>query len=634
MKTTTISYIGHDRTVEFAASELTKYMSLLLGHDVPVTQTDAVNEEAISVGLIADMPELAVPDVTDPALDDAIAISVHSGKGIIAGINPRSVLIAVYRYLTEQGCRWVRPGVDGEYVPKVDHLRGVTLAETPSYRHRGICIEGAVSVDHVRNIIDWMPKLGYNGYFTQFRESYTFFDRWYSHEGNPLVKGEHISVADAQRYLANCVDEIGKRGLLYHAVGHGWTCEPFGISGLSWDSCDVELDEATTQFLAEVKGERKLWGGVPLNTNLCYGNPEVRRRIVEDIADYSVKNPHIDIMHFWLADGSNNHCECPLCCDTRPSDLYVQMLNELDELLSSRNIPVKIVFLIYVDLLWPPVKYTILNPDRFILMFAPITRTYSSPLAIQTQPLPLAPFVRNELEMPKSVEENVAFLQSWQQDCPCDSFDFDYHLMWDHYKDPGYYNISELINQDVKMLQVLGLNGFVSCQTQRACFPTGLPMVTLGQTLWDNLLSFDAIANDYFKSAYGADGKQVQAYLSRLSELFDPVHLRREKPAVSPESALMFQIARQVILDFQPVIEEHLSGDISCWNSSWHYLKHHAEISLPLADALFARASGDKEKAHEIWLTVANMAQEREEQLNTVLDVWLFVGTLSGLFRK
>src|SRR5690606_36931864 len=80
-------------------------------------------------------------EVPDPALDDAIAIDVHAGGGIIAGANPRSVLLGVYRFLTEVGCRWVRPGAEGEIIPRRDVAAlSAKLQEKPSYRHRGICI--------------------------------------------------------------------------------------------------------------------------------------------------------------------------------------------------------------------------------------------------------------------------------------------------------------------------------------------------------------------------------------------------------------------------------------------------------------------------------------------------------------
>src|SRR5438477_193048 len=83
------------------------------------------------------------------------------------------------------------PGPDGESLPRVDlAASAVRVAEAASYRHRGICIEGAVSYEHVRDVVDWMPKVGLNAYFVQFREGYTFFERWYAHRGNPLLPPE------------------------------------------------------------------------------------------------------------------------------------------------------------------------------------------------------------------------------------------------------------------------------------------------------------------------------------------------------------------------------------------------------------------------------------------------------------
>lgn len=46
----------------------------------------------LRLGLIADFPELTAPEVENLAYDDAIAVCVHGGVGVIAGVNPRSVL--------------------------------------------------------------------------------------------------------------------------------------------------------------------------------------------------------------------------------------------------------------------------------------------------------------------------------------------------------------------------------------------------------------------------------------------------------------------------------------------------------------------------------------------------------------
>jgi len=167
-----------------------------------------------------------------------------------------------------------------------------------------------------------------------------------------------------------------------------------------------------------------------------------------------------------------------------PSDYYVMLLNELDKKLEKRGITTKIVCLVYVDLLWAPEKNKIENPDRFVLMFAPITRTYTTAFADadMSENITLAPYVRNRLTMPRSVAENMARLSKWQNEqINKDSFDFDYHLMWDHYIDPGYYECSKVLHTDMKNLDKLGLKGMISCQAQRVAFPTRLPMYSMAK---------------------------------------------------------------------------------------------------------------------------------------------------------
>jgi hypothetical protein len=111
-------------------------------------------------------------------LNDEIIIDVKENIGIISGSNPRSVLIAAYRFLEEAGCRWVSPGEKGEILPFKDICDiTVNVSEKASYRHRGICIEGTVSYENIRDMLDWMPKVGFNSYFIQFRGAYVFLKK-------------------------------------------------------------------------------------------------------------------------------------------------------------------------------------------------------------------------------------------------------------------------------------------------------------------------------------------------------------------------------------------------------------------------------------------------------------------------
>jgi len=142
--------------------------------------------------------------------------------------------------------------VDGEFIPRKDISDiHVVLSEKASYRHRGICIEGADCYENIADMIDWMPKLGFNSYFIQFREAYIFFERWYTHRNNPGIEAEEFSVEKARVFVSEIIKEMKKRGLLFHAVGHGWTCEPFGMQALGWDKTDYEVRPEIREHLAE-----------------------------------------------------------------------------------------------------------------------------------------------------------------------------------------------------------------------------------------------------------------------------------------------------------------------------------------------------------------------------------------------
>ena len=626
--------LGSEKTVEFAADELKKYLQRILGKDTSVVlekkeSFNQLEKEAIWVGTSEKFYPGLCSETEEQKLDDAIAIEIKSGSGVITGINPRSVLLGVYRFLTEIGCRWVRPGIDGEILPSRESPDfTVQIKEKAAYRHRGICIEGAVSLENVRQIIDWAPKVGFNAYFIQFREAYTFFERWHTHRHNPFKQPEPFSLDTAREYTRELEKEIKKRGLLYHAVGHGWTCEPLGIPGLSWEPGDYHVSPEYAGYLAKVDGKRTIWEGIPLNTNLCYSQPEVRKLIVNEVVTYLQKHPEVDFLHLWLADGSNNNCECDDCQRALPSDFYLQILNEVDEALNKQGLTNKIVFLIYVDLLWPPKETRLKNEDRFVMMFAPITRTYQCPYPSTMPSLPLVPYNRNHLQFPTTVEGNLAFLREWQKIFSGDSFAFEYYLMWAHYADPGDYKIAWLISEDIKNLKNLGLNGLISCQVQRAFFPTGLPLYLMGKLLWNDNLSFEEIVEDYFRSAFGPEGKKCYEYLKNLSQLFTP--LFQEENSKKEEIYECGEKIEKLIKEFRPIIEKNAQRDCISEAQSWQYLEYHAEICSQLAKILVEKQKGDKEKSREWWEKLKTFLQKNEDQMQPVFDLFEYIETMEG----
>ncbi len=616
----TIARIGKDETICFAASELKRLISKM---DPSIT-VDIRHYEKIDPE-VKRVVWLGFDGSIEKSFDDKISIKVKNGAGVITGSNECSVLIAMYRFMFELGCRFIRPGADGEKIPEkklsLEDLT-VSVCETPSYGHRGVCIEGGVSFDHVYNMIDWLPKVGMSAYFIQFFTPGYFFERYYKrfyNNPNDPDYENNLTPEDIDAMMVPLTEEITKRALKFHAVGHGWTCVPFGLNATGWDENNSEIPEEISQYFALRDGKRELFGKSPLDTNLCYSNPYVRERMTDAVVEYCKEHPEITYLHFWLSDGSNNHCECENCKDTIPSDFYVMMLNMLDEKLTKAGIDTKIVCLIYVDLLWEPQTQRVNNPDRFVLMFAPISRTYSKALNDfdKNAPVTLPPYERNKNKNPSSVAENVMRLKKWQETNPAkDSFDFDYHLMWDHSFDLGYYNISKLLHKDMCELELIGLNGMISCQLQRTAFPIALPIYAMAKGLWDKNSRFEDVSAEYFEAAFGNDGKIVENYLATLSDLFDTDFIRGEKKLETEEAVDKLLKAKAYMKDFYEK-EISLKADTS---PDWKYLACHVEIADAFANMLMARIKGEEDECQRLKEEFFKIIDKNAPITDTVYD--------------
>ena len=89
--------ITADHVVDFAAEELKKYLRMMMPRcgDISIEyKPDAT--EGFRLGLMQDFG-LDVSEAPDVELDDILHIDTDENGGIIAGDNPRSVLLAVYR---------------------------------------------------------------------------------------------------------------------------------------------------------------------------------------------------------------------------------------------------------------------------------------------------------------------------------------------------------------------------------------------------------------------------------------------------------------------------------------------------------------------------------------------------------
>ena len=164
--------------VDFAAEELKKYLRMMMPEcgDIKISRTAEPKADGFVLATMQDLA-LDVSEAADAELDDIIHIDTDAQGGVIAGSNPRSVLLAVYRFLQENGCRWLFPGIDGEYIP-IKAVQGIQYHKMADCRYRGQCNEGAESQQCMIETIDFTPQIGMNVYMIEFDNPRTYYDSY------------------------------------------------------------------------------------------------------------------------------------------------------------------------------------------------------------------------------------------------------------------------------------------------------------------------------------------------------------------------------------------------------------------------------------------------------------------------
>lgn len=630
-----ITKMRADNVIDFAAEELKKYLRMMMTEcgDIPICY-ESEGKNGFRLGLGEDFG-LAFEDVSDPFLDDVVHIETDEQGGILAGSNPRSVLFAVYRFLKENGCRWLYPGVDGEYIP-MQEIQPVSYHHLADHRFRGMCNEGGESQQCMLDTIDFYAKLELNVYMLEFDTPFQYYDRYYSHVHNEKNrKPEPVPPKQVKQWKRQCEAEIAKRGLQFHDMGHGWTAEPFGLDSTDqWKARDVEVPVHVKPYIAELKGKRELYKGVALNTNLCMSNPETRRIMAEAIAEYAQKHRNVSYLHVWLADGTRNHCECGKCRQMRPSDYYIMIMNELDEMLTAEGLDTRIVFIAYVDTLYAPEKEIIRNKKRFALLYAPIQRSYTGSVKRENI-LKTLEYIRNAWPTPVTAEENGAFLLDWKKDWHGPCFCYEYHYWVHMFRDPGSMYISRRIYEDVMSMKEMGLDGIVEDGSQRAFFPNGFAMYIYAEALLNRSCDYNKVKEDYFSHAYGECWEQAENCLQEISDLFDFGYMEGEKSAdeekgrfYDPEHVRNLQQVKEAAARERLLAEENRSMEMRVQSLSMRLLYLHAEYCELCAELMTQKALGDGEKAKAVWEEFCSRFGRYEFELERYYDHYMAMNTM------
>ncbi len=642
-------YITQDtETLRYAAEELASYLWRV--GNVRAEIAVGKGTDGITLGLLSELG-LSTEGLRDPFFDDIVDLRVEGLRGYIAGSNERSVLFGVYDYLKSAGCRWVRPGADGEYIPKADlSAHSCAFRKKADLPYRGECIEGAVSYEHVRDMILWMPKVHMNHFMMEQVIPYNYISRWYQHEVSTVKADEGTTFEEVGEMVEKLEKLIKKCGLQLHALGHGYLMEPYGIHYKTRHD-HYELNEDAKREIALVDGKRELFHGSPCFTQLCMSQAKVRTRMARWLTDYVKKKPYIDVLHVWLADATGNQCECEECRKTHPSDFYVMMLNELDTMLTEAGIDTKVAFIMYTDTLWPPEKERFHNPSRFIMTTTPQRGwgTVNSPERAEG----LLPWKRNEPCFEGGYARMLSFMDEWRKIFDGDVFFYEYYMYTPHFFDPGYMEITRNILGNIRTLDQVNVGGLMSDQTQRSFFPTGLPMSVIGDAQFDRNMDEEEYTSTYLEGAFGGDFRAVRFYLETVTELFEPKTCALVTSIVEQDTAdggssendttgiwknkrMAEKLSRvaEAVDALSPMVERNKTLPDVCHAKSWHLLEIHGEYCKRLADFYLALTEGNTDLATERKETMIDWLSHLEDEIHPQFDLVLFEQCLRQTVKR
>jgi hypothetical protein len=317
------------------------------------------------------------------------------------------------------------------------------------------------------------------------------------------------------------------------------------------------------------------------------------------------------------------------------------MLNKLDAILTERGNPAKIVFIMYVDTMWPPVVEKLNNPSRFIVTTA-TTRDKGDKYSDKRSEAGIPEWTRNNFNIPKGFDTTLSFVDAWKPIFDGPKFIYEYYMYTAHFADPGYMQFSRNIAEDMKGLYLTGFNGVMSDQTQRSFFPTGLPMSIIGEFQFDDSYDTEKFIDTYLKDSFGENYLTAKEYLEIMSEIFDLDSLTLNTTVVSQDTGardasfktagILGNVERgEIIAKIPGIIEKYLpvfeSGAMvedKCHSESYKLLIYHCEYCKYLSNIYCALANHDKDLARRHLAKAIDYLSEIEGEIHPYFDLVLF----------
>ncbi len=337
-----------------AAAELAKYLEEMSG--TSFTVSDKAASLSIFVGLTTKFAPVKGAKQLQAGSETA-SISVNGKNIYLTGTDAGAVCHAVYGFLHSLGCRWFAPDYvffegRSRAIPHTAELRYIHKGDavsSPAMKYRKFYVEEGLShtTENLMQLIDWMPKLGYNTLVIPI-----------NYEGHGRVMWDNW-----RRLLT---PELQKRGILIEVGGHGYQ---------NYFNASMEdgrlYREHPEWFGMDAKGNRSTEQRVVF----CTSNSDAVTYLHKSILAYLKSHPEIDIFDFWPPDGER-WCECTECKKTTPPDRHIALVSQTARFLARELPRVRLECIAYSRYVTPP-QHEKLDPS-VLLDFCPINQNFET----------------------------------------------------------------------------------------------------------------------------------------------------------------------------------------------------------------------------------------------------------------
>jgi hypothetical protein len=459
---------------QFAAQELQKYLSKMTGAEFSVTRGRPKGRVILLGGAMATPGSI---DRSKLGLDGYV-ISAQPESIVLAGTNDRGMLFSVYAFLELLGCRWFAPNFDfygplgAEVVPKSDRLTYPIMDKvvTPSMKYRKEDVEEGRShtVQSLRQIIDWMPKVGMNVFECPLNYG-----------------GEGITVWENWR--ADLIPELKRRDLLIEIGGHGY--QNFLPQKVYFDK--------HPEWFGMVDGKRSKDERVVFETT----NPQAVQEFLANIQKYLQAHPEINIFDLWPPDDAlwSESPESIALGD--PTRRHALVVSTVAKTVKDQFPRVSIEFLAYEQYSGPP--RDVQFPANTQLDFCPIDRSFQVPLWDEN----------NDLNSQYSKQ-----LGLWLQR---DVFKGDIST-YTYYRKYSWRSlpilIPRLIAAEAKHYRDLGINGMSIYSEPANWFTFELNNYVLARATMDSNLEIEEVLTDYAKERFGPSWAPIREYFDVMEK--------------------------------------------------------------------------------------------------------------------